>query len=85
MGKDFSDFSFGYSILLCRFKMVLERRIGQPLRHEGDNGYDGTVAERKEVIAAPYFSEKNIIIQTRKFGSKIAECVTSGRLLDFHL
>jgi len=29
--KNFSDFSFGHPVLLGRFKMILERRICQPL------------------------------------------------------
>ena len=85
MGEYFGYLGSGHSVLLRRFEMVLERGIGQSLRHQGHYGYDGTVAERKQIVPAPYFPEKNIIVQTCKFGGKFSERVASGSLLDFYL
>ena len=85
VGKDFGHFGFGYSVFLCRFEVILERRVGQSLRHEGDHRYDGAVAERKEVIATPHLPEKDVVIEVRELGCELAERVTSGCLLDFDL
>lgn len=83
MGEYFGYLGSGHSVLLRRFEMVLERGIGQSLRHQGHYGYDGTVAERKQIVPAPHFPEKNIIVQTCKFGGKFSERIASGSLLDF--
>ena len=85
MGEDFGHFGFAYSVFLRRFKVILERRVGQSLRHEGDHRYDGTVTERKQVVAAPDLPEKDVVIEMRELGSELAERVTSGCLLDFYL
>ena len=85
MGQDFGYFCFGYAVLLCRFEVILERRIGQSLRHEGDNGNDGTVAEREQVIATPYLSEENIVVQTGELGGKLTKRIAPGGLFDFYL
>ena len=85
MSKDFGHFGLRYSIFLCRFEVILERRVDQSLRHEDDHRYDGAVAEREQVVAAPHFSEKNVVIEVRELGCELAERVTSGCLLDFYL
>ena len=85
MSEDFRYFIFCYSVLFCRFKMILKRRIGQSLCHKRNNSYYRTIPERKKVISTPHFSEKNVVIETRKLGCKIAECIMPDRLLDFNL
>ena len=46
---------------------------------------DGTVAERKQVVAAPYFPEEDVVVQVCEFGRELPERVASGGLLDFYL
>lgn len=85
MGEDFGHLCPGHPVLFGRFEMVLERGIGQPLRHEGYHRDDGTVAERKQVVAAPYFPEEDVVVQVCEFGRELSERVASGGLLDFYL
>lgn len=72
MGDDFCNLGTGNSILLCRLKMENERIVGNALTNEGGDGYQTAITQTELVSPAPYFTEKDIIVKFRKFGSKFS-------------
>ena len=72
VGDDFSNLGTGNAVLLCRLKMENERIVGDALADQGGDGYQTAVVQTELVSPTPYFTEKNIIVEFRKFGSKLS-------------
>ena len=53
-------------------KMENERIVGDALTNEGGDGYQTAITQTELVSPAPYFTEKDIIVKFRKFGSKFS-------------
>ena len=64
--------------------MIAKARIHQALTHEGNDRYDGTIAQRQHIVSGPHLPEKNIIVETGKGGREVPESRTTGRLFDGH-
>ena len=52
--------------------MENERIVGDALADQGGDGYQTAVAQTELDSPASYFTEKNIIVEFRKFGSKLS-------------
>ena len=46
---------------------------------------EAAVAQAQEVVAAPYLSEEDVVVQAGKLGGELAQLVTSGCLYNFLL
>ena len=85
VSDDFGSFGAGDAIFLCVLKMMHQRAVGDSLADESRHRHERAVAQRQKVVAAPYFSEKNVIVEMREFRCELAEDVVSGGLYYFLL
>ena len=85
VGNDFGDFSTGNAVLLRVLQMMEQRRICDTLGNERRDCHKATVAQRQEVVAAPYLAEKDVIVQMSELRSELAEGVASRCLYYFLL
>ena len=85
MGDDFGDLRPADAVLAGRLQVIGERRVGHALADEGGQGDEAAVAQAQEVVAAPYLSEEDVVVQAGKLGGELAQLVTSGCLYNFLL
>lgn len=82
MSYNRGDFLLSYAVIFGILQMICQGRIGNPLRHECNNGYNAS-GFYINIGNVPVFAEKNIIIKMRKFGRKFSESFFSGILCNF--
>ena len=80
MGDYFGDFGACDTVFARFLKVVGERGVGDALADERGDGDEAAVAQAEEVVAAPHFTEKYIVVETGKFRGEISERVASGGL-----
>ncbi len=85
VGDNFGDLRPADAVLAGRLQVVGERRVGHALADEGGQGDEAAVAQAQEVVAAPYLSEEDVVVQAGKLGGELAQLVTSGCLYNFLL
>ena len=72
MGDNLGYLGAGDTVLFCRLKMVNERVVRNTLTDKRGNRYQTAVAQTELVRAAPYFAEKDIVVELRKLGGELA-------------
>ena len=80
VGDDFRDFGAGDAVLLGLLQVVSERRVGHALADERGEGDDASVAQAKEVVAAPHLAKENVIVEMSKLWGKLAQLRAACRL-----
>ena len=80
MGDDFGHLGACDAVIFCRLQVINQRGVGKPLRDEGRDGDKAAVAQRKQIVAAPYFAEKDVVVKMGEFRSELAEGVAPGCL-----
>ncbi|CCY39047.1 unknown [Tannerella sp. CAG:118] len=80
MSDDFGYLRTGDAVLLGRLQMEYQRMVRNTLADERSNRYQAAVAQAELVGAAPYLSEKNIVVKFRKFGGEFTQLVAPCRL-----
>ena len=85
MSDDFRYFDTGDSVFFRRLKMIRQRRVGQPLADERNDGHQTAVTQTEQVVSAPYLAEKNVVVELGKFRGERSQLFASCCLDYFFL
>ena len=83
--KDFRYLRPGHPVVLCGHQMILERRVRQPLRHQGHHRHHAAVSKGEPVFSAPHLAEQHIVIELCEFGGKVPQGISARCLLNRHV
>lgn len=64
--------------------MIFQGTVRNPLGDQGRDGDDAAVVQGKDVVLAPHFAKKDIIIVAGKIRCELAELLPAGSLYDFY-
>ena len=85
MRKDFRYLRPGHAVVLCGHQVVLERRVRQPLRHQGHNCHHAAVSKGKLALSAPHLAERHVVVELCEFGGEVPQGIPARRLLNRHV
>ena len=80
VGNDFSNLCAGNTVLFRCREVVFERVVGYALLDERCDCHEAAVAQRKEIVAAPHFAEKNVIVEVSELRGKVTKLLATCRL-----
>ena len=83
--KDFRYLRPGHAVALCGHQMETERRVRQPLRHQGHHRHHAAVSKGKFALSAPHLAEQHIVVELCEFGSEFSQGIPARRLLNRHV
>ena len=82
--KDLRYLRLGHAVVLRGHQMILERRVRQPLRHQGHHRHHAAVAQGELALPAPHLAEQHVVVELCEFGSELPQGISAGRLLNCH-
>ena len=85
MGDDFRHFGASDAVGFCRLQMIFERTVGDALANERSDGDKAAIAQRKQIVATPHLTEKNVVVEMSKFGGKLPKLGATSCLCYFLL
>ncbi len=82
LGEYLGDFGAGHAVFAGRLQVICERAVGDTAAYKRRDRHDAAVAQRQAVGAAPYLTEKHIVVEPGKFRREAAQAVAAGSLYD---
>lgn len=74
-----------YAVFSGFHQMEFKRTVGDALTDERSDCHKAAVAKRQQIVAAPDFAEKHIVVKMCELRGEVAERIAPRCLYDFYL